>query len=329
MNAAVRDSVLCLGSDVKSRAQDGVQSVCALITVGMLWIALSGSAQAQTVVRVDTSIGSFSLELYDDVAPVTVRNFVNYVITGRYDGTFIHRSEPGFVIQGGWLTPGAEEVIPFQPIALGPTIVNEYSRSNTRGTIAMAKSDGDPNSATSQWFINLDDNTGLDNNNGGFTAFGEVLGDGMAIVDAIAGLQRGNIGDFPFSFPIINYDGNNFSATNLVTVNMTLVNGDFQLPNRLETSGDRVSIKVAGGAAGNAEVGLRILQTEPEVIVEVDTDSIVPLDTVETGFSIFDPAGGQLLIPELDVAGQVAFRNLLFNLSDAANLRFTLQSYEE
>ncbi len=64
----------------------------------------------------------------------------------------------------------------------------------------MAKSDGDPNSATSQWFINLDDNTGLDTNNGGFTAFGEVLGDGMAIVDAIAGLQRGNIGDFPFSF---------------------------------------------------------------------------------------------------------------------------------
>lgn len=306
-----------------------VRYLSTLGAICVLWLAVTGQALAQTIVRVDTSIGSFSLQLYDDVAPVTVRNFVNYVITGRYDGTFIHRTEPGFVIQGGWLTPGAEEVIPFQPIALGPTIINEFSRANTRGTIAMAKSDGDPNSATSQWFINLDENTNLDSSNGGFTVFGEVMGDGMEIVDAIAGLQRGNIGDFPFSFPIINYDGANFTAANLVLVNMTVTSGSYQFSNRLEAAGDRVTIRVAGGSAGNAQVGLRILQTEPEVIVEVDADSIVPLNTVETGFSIFDPAGGQLLIPELAVNDEVAFRNLLFNLTDAANLRFTLQSYEQ
>lgn len=306
-----------------------VRYVAMLSVAVVLWGAAGGQVLAQTVVRVDTSVGSFSLELFDDVAPVTVRNFVNYVITGRYDGTFIHRSEPGFVIQGGWLTPGVEQVIPFEPIALGPTLINEYQRSNVRGTIAMAKSDGNPNSATSQWFINLGDNTNLNTTNGGFTVFGQVLGDGMEVVDAIASLQRGNIGDFPFSFPIINYDGQNFVAENLVRVNMTVTNGDYQLANRLESSGDRVTIRVAGGAAGNAEVGLRIVQTEPEVIVEVDSDSIVPLNTVETGFSVFDPPSGQLLIPELDVGGQVAFRNLLFNLTDPANLRFTLQSYEE
>lgn len=302
-----------------------------LITVSLCWLVSPSYATAQTIVRVDTSVGSFSLQLYDDVAPVTVRNFVNYVLTGRYNGTFIHRSEPGFVIQGGWLTPGVENVLPFVPIAIGPQIVNEFSRSNVRGTIAMAKQDGNPNSATSQWFINLGDNTGLDTNNGGFTVFGEVTGNGMAIVDAIAGLQRGNIGDFPFSFPIINYDGVNFTRTNLVYVNMTVTStsGNYQLFNRLQEAGDRVTIRVAGGAAGNAEVDLRIVQSTPEVIVEVDEASIVPLTSVETGFSIFNPDSGQLLIPELAVGGEVRYRDLLFNLSDPANLRFTLQSYEE
>lgn len=305
-----------------------VRIMATLITLCLCWLVSASSATAQTIVRVNTSVGSFSLQLYDDVAPVTVRNFVNYVITGRYDGTFIHRSEPGFVIQGGWLTPGVEDVIPFRPIRLGPMIVNEFSRSNVRGTIAMAKQDGNPDSATSQWFINLADNTGLDTTNAGFTVFGEVMGDGMAIVDAIAGLQRGNIGDFPFSFPIINYDGE-FTRTNLVYVNMTVTSGDYQLPNRLSAAGDRVTIRVFGNSAGTAEVDLRIVQTEPEVVVEVDTDSIVPLNTVETGFSVFDPEGGQLLIPELAVGEDVVYRNLLFNLSDPANLRFTLQSYEE
>ncbi len=306
-----------------------VRYLATLGAVCAIWLVTNGQALAQTIVRVDTSVGSFSLELFDDVAPVTVRNFVNYVITGRYDGTFIHRSQPGFVIQGGGFKASEQNALQWLETNAGPPIRNEFSHSNTRGTIAMAKQAGDPNSATSQWFVNLSDNTNLDSSNGGFTVFGEVLGDGMAIVDAIANSELITFNGFPFQVPVINFDGVNFSQENLITINMTVTNGDFQLPNRLETTGDRVSIKVAGGAAGNAEVGLRILQTEPEVIVEVDTDSIVPLDTVETGFSIFDPAGGQLLIPELDVAGQVAFRNLLFNLSDAANLRFTLQSYEE
>jgi len=306
-----------------------VRYLAILCTTCLLGLFTAGHALAQTVVRVDTSVGSFSLQLFDEVAPATVRNFVNYVITGRYDGTFIHRSEPGFVIQGGWLQPGVENVTPFRPIALGPTIINEFSQSNLRGTIAMAKQDGAPNSATSQWFINLGDNSSLDLSNGGFTVFGEVLGDGMEVVDAIADLQRGTIGDFPFSFPIFNYDGSNFSTANLVRLDMAVTSGNYQLPNRLEAAGDRVTIRVAGGSAGNAEVALRILQTAPEVIVEVDSDSIVPLEAVETGFSVFDAASGQLLIPELAVAGEVVYRNLLFNLSDAANLRFTLQSYEE
>ena len=127
-----------------------------------------------------------SIELFDDVTPITVANFLNYVNTGRFNGTVIHRSVPGFVIQGGWLSYNAA-TNQLDPITLDAAIQNEFSVSNTRGTVAMAKVGGDPNSATSQWFVNLADNSAnLDGQNGGFTAFGRVIGDGMTVVDNIA-----------------------------------------------------------------------------------------------------------------------------------------------
>ncbi|MEY2984992.1 MAG: hypothetical protein RLZZ568_1609 [Cyanobacteriota bacterium] len=116
-------------------------------------------------------------------APLTVQNFVNYVQRGDYQNTVIHRSIPGFVIQGGGFTIegiGSGTPLPdtVQVITSDPPVVNEFSpdRSNLRGTIAMAKLGVDPNSATNQWFFNLADNSAnLDNQNGGFTVFGEVL----------------------------------------------------------------------------------------------------------------------------------------------------------
>jgi cyclophilin family peptidyl-prolyl cis-trans isomerase len=137
----------------------------------------------------------FYVELYDKsgaagtITSGTVSNFLSYVNDGSYDNSMIHRSVSDFVIQGGGFTapsvaadqPGSDPVA----IATKGTITNEPGNSNLRGTIAMAKLGGQPNSATSQWFVNQSDNTFLDTDNGGYAVFGEVLGDGMTIVDVL------------------------------------------------------------------------------------------------------------------------------------------------
>ena len=141
------------------------------------------SSSAGTIVRVSTTIGDFTMELLDDIAPITVRNFLNYVNRNDYNGTYFHRVVDDFVVQGG--------AYRFQPfvgpidVPTDPPIQNEFNVSNTRGTVAMAKIAGDPNSATNQWFVNLADNLDLDTTDEGFTVFANVIGDGMEIVDAI------------------------------------------------------------------------------------------------------------------------------------------------
>jgi cyclophilin family peptidyl-prolyl cis-trans isomerase len=152
--------------------------VCVLALAAVL---VPSAANAGPIVRFEVAnVGTFDIQLYDDT-PLTTANFLNYVNNGRYDNSFIHRSMPGFVLQGGgfyWVGPATYDYVPIYG-----TILNEASptRSNLTGTIAMAKVGGDPDSATSQWFINLADNGGtaldggLDYQNGGFTTFGSVV----------------------------------------------------------------------------------------------------------------------------------------------------------
>jgi cyclophilin family peptidyl-prolyl cis-trans isomerase len=170
----------------------------------------SGSTLAHQYVRMDYNLTlntrsrhSVFLEVFDD-RPVTQANFMQYVNLGKYDDSLIHRLSRNFVLQGGGfypelqleesllsvsLDPDAEVDLDGNPTTNNPTIVNEYqlspTRSNVKGTVAMAKVSGNPNSATSQWFVNLAANTGLDTNNGGFTVFAQVLGDGMSYFDNI------------------------------------------------------------------------------------------------------------------------------------------------
>ncbi len=134
----------------------------------------------RNMVKLETSMGNIVIELNEQAAPVTVKNFLGYVEEGFYDGTIFHRVMPGFMIQAGGFTAEMEQKQPHAPIK------NEFKLSNVRGTIAMAKLGGDPDSATCQFFISLTDNRrNLDNQNGGFTVFGKVV-EGMDVVDAIA-----------------------------------------------------------------------------------------------------------------------------------------------
>jgi len=142
-------------------------------------------------VLVETNMGSFEVTLRPDLAPKAVNNFKQYVADDFYDGTIFHRVIPGFMIQGGGFNRDLER----RPTR-GP-VVNEAKSTakNLRGTVAMARTN-DPDSATSQFFINLADNGFLDAGvrGAGYTVFGKVT-DGMGVVDAIAskptGRQRG------------------------------------------------------------------------------------------------------------------------------------------
>ncbi len=153
--------------------------VCA---VGLLVFVATVQANFIDVV-LETNYGDITIELFPDEAPITVNNFLEYVDEGFYDNLVFHRTDPCFVIQGGGYDEYLNLRTPRAPI------VNEFGRSNLRGTVAMAKLSGDPDSATSQFFINLADNSGapsfLDTQNGGFTVFGQVIG-GMDVVDIIA-----------------------------------------------------------------------------------------------------------------------------------------------
>lgn len=144
-----------------------------------------------SVVRLTTNVGAIDLEMFDAAAPLSVANFLNYVNSGQYDGTIMHRAVTDFVVQGGGYTADGTDITPPGT----PTVPNEFSpaRSNVRGTIAYAKLGGDPDSATSEYFINLSDNSAnLDVQNGGFTVFGRVLNNGMAVADAIDALPKTN-----------------------------------------------------------------------------------------------------------------------------------------
>ena len=125
------------------------------------------------IARFTTLTGIVDVELFDNQTPLTVANFLAYANAGDWDNTFFHRLVEDFVLQGG----GFQATSSFPSIPQMAAVQNEPGISNLFGTIAMAKLGGNPNSATNQWFFNLRDNSeNLDNQNGGFTVFGEVTG---------------------------------------------------------------------------------------------------------------------------------------------------------
>ena len=162
-------------------------------------------APGNPVVVVATSLGDITLELFKDRAPVSVQNFLQYAADGFYEGTIFHRVKPGYVIQGGGYTPEMVEK------TTRPPILNEATNGlkNTRGTVAMARTRA-LRSATSQFYINLVNNSALDHRgyspeDFGYAVFGRVLA-GMDVVDKIAAtptVSSGEHDDVPVSAVII------------------------------------------------------------------------------------------------------------------------------
>jgi cyclophilin family peptidyl-prolyl cis-trans isomerase len=159
------------------------------IVLGALTASAAPAQEKNPVVVIETSLGEIKVELFKDKAPITVKNFLKYVEDGHYDGTIFHRVIKGFMIQGGGMTTKMEEKKTRAPIK------NESDNglSNVRGTIAMARTPN-PDSATAQFFINVENNSRLDRKTGpgneGYAVFGQVI-EGMKVVDEIRSVETG------------------------------------------------------------------------------------------------------------------------------------------
>ena len=139
------------------------------------------------MIRFETTLGEFTIELFDKEAPQSVANFLRYIDDGFFDGTIFHRIVPGFVIQGGGFTEDMAQK------RTQPPVKNEADNGlkNKRGTLSMARTN-DINSATSQFFVNLKDNDFLDHSraNFGYAVFARVTA-GMDVIDKIAAVKTG------------------------------------------------------------------------------------------------------------------------------------------
>jgi cyclophilin family peptidyl-prolyl cis-trans isomerase len=184
----------------------------ALLPIAAAMAALFAPAANATIVQFQVAgLGNFEVNLYDQSTPATVANFLAYVNENSYTNTVLHRGVNGFVVQGGGFTyQGTPQL---GNVAQKPAVVNEPKFSNVRGTIAMAKLSGNANSATNQWFINVGNNSAnLDAQNGGFTVFGQVTGNGMDVIDALNALPKFAFQSPIDSLPLRDYTTQNFNA---------------------------------------------------------------------------------------------------------------------
>ena len=150
-----------------------------------------GAAASDPQVDVKTSLGSFRVELYPAKAPKSVENFLQYVKSGHYNGTVFHRVIPGFMVQGGGMTADMKQ----KPTRPSIPIESKNGLKNDTGTLAMARTN-DPNSATAQFFINVNNNDFLNypgQDGYGYTVFGKVV-NGMDVVEKIVAVPTGTRG---------------------------------------------------------------------------------------------------------------------------------------
>ena len=160
------------------------------LATGLLALASMNSFAANTIVELKTTMGNVEIELFNEQAPTSSKNFESYVKKKFYNGTIFHRVIPSFMVQGGGMT------VDMQEKPTGPSIINEADNGlkNVRGTLAMARTN-DPNSAKTQFFINLVDNDFLDQSdeNVGYAVFAKVT-KGMNVIDQMAKMPTQNYG---------------------------------------------------------------------------------------------------------------------------------------
>ena len=177
-------------------------ALTAIASTAIFSIALTAQADVLPQVKFATSAGDFVVELYPDKAPKTVENFLQYVRDKHYDGTIFHRVIPNFMVQGGGFDVKYAQKATRAPVVHeGRQALEKGGPRNVPGTLAMARTN-DPQSATAQFFINVNDNSFLNPSarDYGYTVFGQVVS-GMATIDKIKSTPTGSAGPFPSDVP--------------------------------------------------------------------------------------------------------------------------------
>lgn len=177
-------------------------ALMAIASTAIFSIASNAQAEASPQVKFATSAGEFVVELYPDKAPKTVENFLQYVRDKHYDGTIFHRVIPNFMIQGGGFDLKYAQKATRAPVVHeGRQALEKGGPRNVSGTLSMARTN-DPQSATAQFFINVNDNSFLNPSarDYGYTVFGQVVS-GMATIDKIKSTPTGSGGPFPSDVP--------------------------------------------------------------------------------------------------------------------------------
>ena len=242
---------------------------------------------------------TFYLELFNKkgsaefLAKATVKNFLKYVNGDLYDGSIFHRLVPGFVLQGGGFSApvvsSSEGGMPDVISDFG-TIDNQPGNSNVKGTVAMAKIGGQPDSATNQWFVNLNDNLSLDSQNQGFTVFGKVLGSGMEVVEGLSSAPVFNFGGVVSQLPLWNSpeEALGVRPDDYLTVDtarklsakkqpfsLSAETSDEDLLTVSITKKQRIKLKAVPGASGTAEVNVRSVSLVDGTVNEETFDVLI------------------------------------------------------
>ncbi len=305
-------------------------AVCAFV-FGLSFIP---NSFAGTLVEVQTSLGNFFLELEDEAAPNTVANFLNYVRDRRFNNTFVHAAIGGTFIRGGSFSfgdcnQGAVPIAADLPIAIEDT-----GLANLSGTIAMRRVEEGVSSVTSEWYINIGDDPEADLSQGDNVVFGRVIGDGLSTVSTISnapGVYVNSIHTAPTSnyFGDANIDCQSFSRDNLVLVLMSIVSEDADDPSADYNSlNGRLNVNLDLGDMGFSNLEFEVDTNADPITIQANAESSVPLLTPVPNMATYNSNTGQLSLPSAAVDGELQFRNLVFTLSDADALVFTLTSMD-
>ena len=295
--------------------------LCLPVLMGTGFLLDTPQAKADPLVRLQTEFGDIIINMTPEVAPATVDNFLTYVNSGAFNDSIFHRNptpQGTFVLQGGdaFFPSGSTN---FSFIPDNPPVVNEFNVSNTRGTVAMAKAAGNPNSATNNFFVNLADNgANLDVQNEGFTVFGTISETGMAVVDQIAALPVTSVVGLGDTVPV---------TTNTVPFSR----GTSALITTAQVL-DRVSPLAAAILPASRSVSVGVPATGFATIINTSTTDAVscsmqPVTEVDADFFYrrTNPASNQpfgVNNPALDLAGGEAV-SLLFTFTPTASFANT------
>jgi peptidyl-prolyl cis-trans isomerase A (cyclophilin A) len=299
----------------------------------LIALLLSPSVFATTIVNVQTNVGNFKLRLFEDKAPATVAQFLAHLEAGNYQFSMVHEVLAEYATGGLYTYESC-----FQgpvPVPALPTIpVEATGLSNSRNTIAMARNLNNSNAVGGQWVINFNNNENAYDPAIEPVVFGEVI-EGFTTLDQFSDAWTVGM-NVSLSVPTVNYFGilfvncALFTRDNVIKTLMQVEIVEEPVPdpaNVFDEASSTLNIKVDAGTEGLLALSLTLQSTDPEVIVQAQPETVVSLSAPVEGMATFDAATGNLTIPELVVNGQVAYTNLVFQLTDSQSLFFTLQSF--